>query len=92
MPKFETSQYSKIWDSQEGRLVIDTILQDPNLIKANHTFWRSKFRVDPQTTPLNNEGEAVIKSKKREMEQGNLMDMSAPLDDSTQMELKRLSA
>ena len=92
MPKFETSQYSKIWDSQEGRLVIDTILQDPNLIKANHTFWRSKFRVDPQTTPLNNEGEAVFKSKMREMEQGNLMDMRAPLADSTPMDFKGQSA
>ena len=92
MAKFETSQYSKIWDSTEGRLVVDTILQDPNLIKANHTFWRTKFRVDPQTTPLNEEGEAVFKSRMREMEQGTLMDMRAPLGDSTPMDFKGMSA
>lgn len=90
--KFENSRYSKIWDSNEGRLIVNAILNDPELIKANHTFWQSKFRVDPQSTPTNAEGEAIFKSKMRKIETGVLMDMRAPLGDSTPMEVGGISA
>jgi hypothetical protein len=92
MPKFESSKYSTIWKSDEGRLIVDTILRDPNLIRANHTFWTTKFRVDPQITPTNQEGEAVFKAKMRELATGNLMDMRAPLGDSTPADVKGIAA
>lgn len=90
--KFESSKYSKIWGSDEGRLIVDMILADPKLIRANHTFWTTKFKVDPQLTPTNQEGEAVFKSRMRPMESGVLMDMRAPLGDSTPMDVKGISA
>ena len=90
--KFESSKYSKIWDSNEGRLIVEAILADPNLIKSNFTFWTTKFRVDPQITPTNQEGEAVFKSTMRPMTSGVLMDMRAPLGDSTPMDVKGLAA
>lgn len=90
--KFESSKYSKIWDSNEGRLIVEAILRDPNLIKSNHTFWTTKFRVDPQITPTNQQGEAVFKSTMRQMESGVLMDMRAPLGDSTPMDVKGVAA
>ena len=90
--KFENSKYSKIWESAEGRLIVDTILADPNLIRANHTFWTTKFKVDSQLTPTNQEGEAVFKSRMRPMTSGVLMDMRAPLGDSTPMDVKGISA
>lgn len=92
MPKFENSTYNKIWDSSEGRLVVEKILNNPDLIKSNHRFWAEKFRVDTQVTPTNQEGEAVFKSKMRQIEQGELMDMRAPLGDSIQMDKKGLSS
>ena len=79
MAKFENSVYSKIWDSSEGRQIVTSILNDPNLIRANHTFWREKFLVDPMITPTNAEGEAVFTSRLRQLESGVLMDMRAPL-------------
>ena len=82
MAKFEFSKYNKIWDSNEGRQIVEQILQNPDLIRANHTFWTTKFRIDPQITPTNQEGEAVFISKMRELESGYLMDMRAPLGDS----------
>ena len=82
MSKFEFSKYNKIWDSNEGRQIVEQILQNPDLIRANHTFWQTKFRIDPQITPTNQEGEAVFISKMRELESGFLMDMRAPLGDS----------
>ena len=90
--KFENSKYSKIWDSSEGRAIVTAILNDPELIRANHTFWQTKFRVDPQTTPTNAEGEAIFKSKMRPIQSGVLMDMRAPLGDSTPMEVGGMAA
>ena len=46
------------------------------------TFWAQKFRIDPQITPTNAEGEAIFKSTMRQLESGVLMDMRAPLGDS----------
>lgn len=80
--KFASSTYNKIWDSNEGRQIVTQILNDPDLIRANHTFWTQKFRIDPQITPTNAEGEAVFKSTMRQLESGVLMDMRAPLGDS----------
>ena len=54
--KFEQSTYNKIWDSAEGRQIVTQILNNPDLINANHMFWAEKFRVDPQITPTNAEG------------------------------------
>ena len=92
MAKFENSVYSKIWDSSEGRQIVTSILNDPNLIKANHTFWREKFLVDPMITPTNAEGEAVFTSRMRQIESGVLMDMRAPLGDSKPEDVKGMSA
>lgn len=86
MPKFENSQYSKLWKSNEGRLILQTILANPDLIKANHTFWASKFRIDPQITPTNAQGRATFISEMREQTQGHLMHMRAPLSHSEPME------
>ena len=80
--KFANSTYNKIWSSNEGRQIVTQILQNPDLIRANHTFWAQKFKVDPQITPTNQEGEAVFISKMRELQSGVMMDMRAPLGDS----------
>ena len=80
--KFAQSTFNKIWDSVEGRQIVTQILNDPALINANHTFWTTKFRIDPQITPTNQEGEAIFISRMRQLESGTLMDMRAPLGDS----------
>ena len=80
--KFAQSVYNKIWDSVEGRQIVEQILNDPALINARHTFWTTKFRIDPQITPTNQEGEAIFISRMRQLESGTMMDMRAPLGDS----------
>ena len=89
--KFELSTYNKIWDSREGRQIVTTILNTPELINSNHTFWMEKFRVDPQITPTNQEGEAIFISRMRQLESGVLMDMRAPLGDSKPEDKKGLA-
>ena len=89
--KFASSTYNKIWDSNEGRQIVTQILNDPDLIRANHTFWTQKFRIDPQITPTNAEGEAIFKSTMRQLGSGVLMDMRAPLGDSIPEDKKGLA-
>ena len=89
--KFANSTYNKIWDSNEGRQIVTQILNDPDLIRANDTFWTQKFRIDPQITPTNAEGEAIFKSTMRQLESGVLMDMRAPLGDSVPEDKKGLA-
>lgn len=90
--KFENSKYNKIWDSNEGRTIVNAIISDPELLRANHTFWQTKFIVDPISIRTNAEGEALFKSKMRPMQTGTLMDMRAPLGDSTPMDSKGITA
>lgn len=84
MPKFDisNSQFAKMWNGGEGRAIVEAIIDNPDLIRANHMFWAEKFRIDPQITPTNQEGAAVFISKMREMQNGELMSVRAPLGDS----------
>lgn len=86
MAKFETSQYSKLYDSMEGRSIMTAILSNPDLLRANHMFWSEKFRVDPNITPTDAHGKATFTSYMRQLESGQMMDMRAPLGDSRPVE------
>lgn len=89
MHKFELSVYKKIWEDKD---VVTSIINDPDLIRSNHTFWKENFLVDPMITPTNAEGEAVFTSRMRQLESGVLMDMRGPLGDSIPEDVKGMSA
>jgi len=91
MAKFENSVYYKIWNSAEGKLITSTILADPNLLHANHTFWREKFRVDSNIIPTPPKGKASFMQTMRHTETGGVMDMRAPLGDSVPAERGNLA-
>lgn len=89
MHKFELSVYKGLW---EDKNVITQLLQNPELIKANHTFWRTDFSVDPNITTTDAEGAAVFTSRMRKLDVGTLMDMRAPLGDSIPEDVKGMEA
>lgn len=89
MHKFELSDYKKIWSDNK---VVTKLLNTPDLIRANHTFWQEDFAVDPMVTPTNQYGEAVFTSRMRKVQSGYLMDMRAPLGDSTPEDLHGMEA
>lgn len=91
MAKFENSQYAKIHDSKEGRLIVSTLLANPDLIRAKHTFWTTKFRVDPLLTPTDAKGRATFVSEMREDLSNYMLDMRAPLGDATPQEKGNLA-
>ena len=86
MAKFENTLYAKLWDSKEGKLITQTILQDPKLIHANHGFWRQKFNVSSSIIPTNPKGRATFVQEMTQVESGGMMDMRAPLGDSIPIE------
>lgn len=79
---FQNSNYSKLWDSKEGGQLMTYLLNDPELIRSNHDFWKQKFLVDPNTTPTAADGTATFKSEMRQLESGSMMHMRAPLGDT----------
>lgn len=80
--KFENSNYNKIWESQEGRKIVSTILNEEGFIKPNYTFYLEKFKIDPTITPTNHKGEAIFTSEMREIVNADMMDMRTPLGET----------
>ena len=79
---FQNSTYSKLWDSREGGTLLTYLLNDPELIRSNHNFWRQKFTVDPNITPTAADGTATFTSKLRKPESGSLLHWRSPLSDT----------
>lgn len=79
---FQNSTYSKLWDSKEGGALLTYLLNDPELIRSNHNFWRQKFTVDPNVTPTAADGTATFTSRMRKIETGSMMHMRAPMGDT----------
>ena len=79
---FQNSTYSKLWDSREGGQLLTFLLNDPEMIRSNHNFWRQKFTVDPNITPAAADGTATFTSKLRKPESGSLLHMRAPMGDT----------
>lgn len=79
---FQNSTYSKLWDSKEGGALLTYLLNDPELIRSNHNFWRQKFTVDPNITPTAADGTATFTSRMRKIETGSMMHMRAPMGDT----------
>ena len=79
---FQNSTYSKLWDSKEGGQLLTFLLNDPEMIRSNHNFWRQKFTVDPNITPTAADGTATFTSRMRKIETGSLLHMRAPMGDT----------
>ena len=79
---FQNSTYSKLWDSKEGGQLLTFLLNDPELIRSNHNFWRQKFTVDPNITPTAADGTATFTSKLRKPESGSLLHWRSPMGDT----------
>ena len=79
---FQNSNYSKLWDSKEGGQLLTFLLNDPEMIRSNHNFWRLKFTVDPNITPTAADGTATFTSRLRKPESGSLLHWRSPMGDT----------
>lgn len=85
-PDFSESSFFKIW-SDEGRVVVSEILNNPDLIEINNfSAWRQDYDIDPEVTNHDKNGFAICTAVMREIEHGVMSDMRAPLGDSLPVE------
>jgi len=85
-PDFSESSYFNIF-SPEGRVVVNEILNNPDLIDVNNfSAWRQDFIIDPQVTKHDTNGFATVTAAMREVEPAVMSDMRAPLGDSLPVE------
>lgn len=70
-----------LWDPNDGPVALQELVS-PELIRANHTFYREQFSIDPYTTPRGADGTANFTSKMRELKPSHMADMRAPLGDT----------
>ena len=78
---FSNSRYPLLWDPNDGPAALQELVS-PELIRANHTFYREQFSIDPYTTPRGADGTANFTSKMRELKPSHMADMRAPLGDT----------
>lgn len=76
---FLDSTYAKIADPQEGRVIMDEILANPDLLDVKQPYWPTAFTLDPNPIVTESEGEASFTVKLRKPEHSMMMDMRAPL-------------
>lgn len=84
-PDFNDSTFMSFWKS-EGREVLMQILADPTMIQPRFMGWQQDFSIDPETTPHDSKGNADVRAYMRQIENGVMSDMRAPLGDSLPME------
>ena len=85
-PDFSESSYFNIF-SPEGRIVVNEILNNPDLIDVNNfSAWRQDFIIDQQVTKHDANGFATVTATMREVEPAVMSDMRAPLGDSLPVE------
>lgn len=76
---FNDSQYNKLADSEEGRVIVDEILANPDLLDVKQPYWPTAFTLDANPIVTFGGGNASFTVKARYPEQGMMMDMRAPL-------------
>lgn len=80
---FSNSRYVRMFeDSLEGRQIINYILNDPNMLRSNFTFWRNIFPPDSSPLPTDRTGRAAVRIDARQPEHATMADWRAPLGNS----------
>lgn len=80
---FNDSRYVRMFEnSVEGRRIIVQILQDPNLLRSNYTFWKTFFPADLATIPAPMSGFAAVRAEAKLPEHATMADWRAPLGNS----------
>lgn len=80
---FRDSRYVRMFeDSIEGRRTIQFILNDPELLRSNYTFWKTFFPADLATIPAPMSGFAAVRAEAKMPEHATMADWRAPLGNS----------
>lgn len=77
---FSNSRYVKMFeDSLEGRRILTYILNNPEMLRENFTFWKPIFPADNSPLPTDKTGRAAVRVDARKPTTPTLADWRAPL-------------
>lgn len=77
---FSNSRYVKMFeDSLEGRRILTYILNNPEMLRANFTFWKPIFPADNSPLPTDKTGRAAVRVDARKPTTPTMADWRAPL-------------
>lgn len=77
--EFQDSTYARITDPVEGRVIMNEILANPDLLDVAMPYWPSAFTLDPNPIITEGEGNASFTVKMQYPEHAMMMDMRSPL-------------
>lgn len=88
MPKFDinTTRYAKFFNSREAASALSILVNDPNIIKLNYGYWRTRFATPRATEQRINGGEAAFMVKARRNDAPGMLNLRAPLGDTAPRE------
>ena len=84
--KFENTLFASLWDSKDFKVIMKTIMEDPNLIHSNHGFYAQKFTLSNDIVETNPKGMAGFVQYMSQIERNGLPHIRGPLGDSIPME------
>lgn len=76
---FDSSRYAALFKSNDGRQLLQSVIDRSGLIDINYNWWRSQFGVNPTETPTAADGTATFKVTARKESSAPLMDWRAPM-------------
>ena len=77
---FSNTRYVRMFEeSLEGRQILTYILNNPELLRSNYTFWKPIFPADGSVLPTDKTGRAAVRIDARKPEMATMPDWRAPL-------------
>lgn len=88
---FDDSRYAAFFNSTEGRQILQSFIDNSEMLKVNYNWWRTQFSKAPTMLPTDTDGKATFMVKARKESSAPMMNWRAPLGEPTVMETKGLS-
>lgn len=83
---FNNSRYAKFFSDRTNQNFLQTFVNTEGLFRTNYGWWRTQFIKAANETPTAPDGSATFRSKAVDRIASPMMDLRAPLGDSTPMD------
>ena len=90
---FSTSRYAHLFGTKQAdQRLLDTIVNDEDIVGVNNSWYLTQGSVDPVMTPVDSTGLATFTVKERRLSAAPLANLRAPLGDTTTMDAEGINA
>ena len=85
---FNNSRYAKFFSDKTNQRFLQTFLDRKDIFRTNYGWYLTQGRIATNITPTDANGIATFSVKARKLEAAKLMNMRAPLGETTQGDKK----